>query len=69
MGPDKGWFCVTFVYALSCLERVVCLAHTQAHRNYNCDYSGFQYTVTWPGFSSLPPGIDNALSSIICYPS
>ena len=67
MGPDKGWFCITFVYVVSCPYVSSLVKLKVVYRNYNCDYSGYTYTVTNPGYSSLPPGIDNNLSSIICY--
>ncbi|KAJ7057336.1 hypothetical protein C8F01DRAFT_1086374 [Mycena amicta] len=32
----------------------------------NCQ--GLTYTGVWPGFSTLPPGINDAISSVLCFP-
>ncbi|KAJ7051485.1 hypothetical protein C8F01DRAFT_1262816 [Mycena amicta] len=34
----------------------------------DCSPAGLTYTAIWPGFSTLPPGINDAISSVICFP-
>ncbi|KAF8209969.1 hypothetical protein K438DRAFT_1960199 [Mycena galopus ATCC 62051] len=41
-----------------------CIMYTE----FNCGTGGETYTGTSPGFSTLPPGINDALNSVLCFP-